>query len=56
MKRAPVEPVIPRYVRVPGEPEDILIAQHIAFETRPWRSLADFTKNRELFDQWLRRG
>ena len=56
MKRAPVEPVIPRYVRVPGEPEDILIAQHIAFVTRPWRSLADFTKNRELFDQWLRRG
>jgi hypothetical protein len=49
MKRRPIEPV-PRYVSVPGNRD--LIVQHLAFETAPWRTVADFTETRQRFDQW----
>jgi hypothetical protein len=49
MKRRSMSPV-PRYVLVPGDPN--LIVQHIAFETAPWRTVGEFTKARQLFDEW----
>jgi hypothetical protein len=49
MKRRPIDPA-PRYVSVPRDPD--LIVQHIAFETAPWRTVAQFTEAREQFDQW----
>jgi hypothetical protein len=52
MKRAPVEPFGLRCVAIPGDPG--VIVQRTAFETHPWRSLAEFITNRELFDRWLR--
>jgi hypothetical protein len=48
MKRRPLNPE-PRYVEVPGNPD--LIVQHLAFDTIPWRTVAEFTEERELFDQ-----
>jgi hypothetical protein len=49
MKRRPIDPV-PRYVSVPGSRD--LIVQHIAFETAPWRTVAEFIETRQRFDQW----
>ncbi len=57
MKRRPVDPV-PQYVTVPGpgwaaglEP-DVYIAQHLAFNTIPWATVAEFTEVRDQFEQW----
>ena len=49
MKRRPID-AAPRYVSVPGDPD--LIVQHIAFETTPWRTVDEFVKERESFDEW----
>jgi hypothetical protein len=49
MKRRPTNPM-PRYVSVPGDPGQIV--QHLAFETTPWRTVDEFTKARQLFDEW----
>jgi hypothetical protein len=49
MKRRPIDPA-PRYVKVPGDPD--LIVQHLAFETVPWRTIAEFIEMRERFDRW----
>jgi hypothetical protein len=51
MKRRPIDPE-PRYVSVPGDPD--LIVQHVAFETAPWRTVDEFTNERERFDRWRR--
>jgi hypothetical protein len=49
MKRRPIDP-IPRYVSFRDDPDPIV--QHLAFETVPWRSVTEFTRERERFDQW----
>jgi hypothetical protein len=49
MKRHPTNPM-PRYVAVPGNRGQIV--QHLAFETNPWRTVDEFTKVRQLFDEY----
>ncbi len=49
MKRRPLDPE-PRFVRLPGDPD--VIVQHVAFETVPWRTVEEFTEERERFDEW----
>ena len=53
MKRRPVDPEN-RGVVVPGDPN--LIAQHLAFETVPWRTIEEFTEARDMFERWRARG
>ena len=49
-KRRPVDPH-PEYVRI-EDGDDIVIVQHLAFDTMPWRTIAEFEACREVFARW----
>jgi len=51
-KRRPVN-VRPEYVRI-VDGDDIVIRQHLAFDTVPWNTVEEFQECREIFTRWRR--